>query len=57
MLSSFKRRVEGEDTKATERMMTSMQSKGIGWQSSWILVMEFFSRGCCGSGFQVGAGT
>ncbi|MBT8420264.1 MAG: IS110 family transposase [Gammaproteobacteria bacterium] len=38
-----KRRVKEEDTKALEQIMTLMQLKGVGWQSSWILVVEFFA--------------
>ena len=38
-----KRRVKEEETKAIEQVMTLMRLKGVRWQSSWILVMEFFA--------------
>ncbi|MBT8421114.1 MAG: IS110 family transposase [Gammaproteobacteria bacterium] len=38
-----KRRVKEENTKALQQITTLMQLKGVGWQSSWILVMEFFA--------------
>ena len=37
-----KRRVKEEKTKAMEQIITLMQLRGVGPQSSWILVMEFF---------------
>ena len=38
-----KRRVKEERTKALEQIMMLMRLKGVGWQSSWMLVMEFFA--------------
>ena len=38
-----KRRVKEEKTEAMEQIIRLMPLKGIGWQSSWVLVMEFFS--------------
>nr|VFK39080.1 MAG: Transposase IS116/IS110/IS902 family protein [Candidatus Kentron sp. SD] len=37
-----KRRIKEEKTKAMEQIITLMQLRGVGPQSSWILVMEFF---------------
>ena len=37
-----KRRIEEEKTKAMEQIITLMRLRGVGPQSSWILVMEFF---------------
>nr|VFK69145.1 MAG: transposase [Candidatus Kentron sp. UNK]VFK73824.1 MAG: transposase [Candidatus Kentron sp. UNK] len=37
-----KRRIEEEETKAMKQIITLMQLRGVGPQSSWILVMEFF---------------
>ena len=37
-----KRRVKEEKTKAMKQIITLMQLRGVGPQSSWILVMEFF---------------
>lgn len=36
-------RVEEQDGKATKQIAQLLQLKAVGWQSSWILVMEFFS--------------
>ena len=38
-----KLRVEEEDSAAMKQIAQLLQLKGVGWQSSWILVMEFFS--------------
>ena len=38
-----KRRTKEQNTKALEQIMTLMRLKGVGPQSSWILVMEFFA--------------
>jgi transposase len=35
--------MEEKDTKALEQIMMLMRLKGVGPQSSWMLVMEFFS--------------
>nr|VFK38241.1 MAG: transposase [Candidatus Kentron sp. TC]VFK53127.1 MAG: transposase [Candidatus Kentron sp. TC] len=40
-----KRRVKEEKTQVIEQIIGLMLFKGIGWQSSWILVMEFFLDG------------
>nr|VFJ68205.1 MAG: transposase [Candidatus Kentron sp. DK] len=38
-----KRRMKEKDTKALEQIMTLMRLQGVGPQSSWMRVMEFFS--------------
>ncbi|VFN03107.1 MAG: transposase [Candidatus Kentron sp. G] len=38
-----KRRVKEADTEAMKQIITLMQLRGIGLQSSWMLVMEFFA--------------
>jgi transposase len=38
-----KLRVEEEDSDAMKQIAQLLQLKGVGWQSSWILVREFFS--------------
>lgn len=37
-----RQRVSDESDKAAEKINQLMQLKGVGWQSSWILVTEFF---------------
>ncbi len=41
--SEQKLRSEEEETKAMKQVNGLRRLKGVGWQSSWILVMEFFS--------------
>ncbi len=36
-------RAEEEETEAMKQINQLLKLKGVGWQSSWILVMEFFS--------------
>lgn len=38
-----RKRVEAAGTEAMKQIDSLMQLKGVGWQSSWILTMEFFS--------------
>ncbi len=38
-----KRRVEEQVSEATEQVQQLMRLQGVGWQSSWLLVMEFFA--------------
>lgn len=38
-----KRRAEEQHSDAIEQINRLMRLKGVGWQSSWILVMEFFA--------------
>ncbi len=40
--SEQKLRADEEETKAMKQVNGLRQLKGVGWQSSWILVMEFF---------------
>ena len=38
-----KERIKTEDSKAAKQIQQMMLLKGVGWQSSWILVTEFFA--------------
>lgn len=41
--SEQKRRSEAQESDAIEQINRLMRLKGVGWQSSWILVVEFFA--------------
>ena len=48
-------RAESEASEAMEQVNRLRQLKGVGWQSSWILVMEFFAWRAFGNRRQLGA--
>lgn len=50
-----KQRAEQEHSKAMQQVNQLMQLKGIGWQSSWILIMEFFAWRCFHNRRELGA--
>lgn len=43
LVKQQKERAESAETQALQQINRLMQLKGVGWQSSWILSMEFFS--------------
>jgi len=52
---SQKLRAEQEKTKAMQQINQLMLLKGVGWQSSWILIMEFFAWRCFHNRRELGA--